>query len=62
MNAQDKTVAEFFAGIGLMRIGLESAGWRTTFANAIDEDMWQMNGEDFGDTGEFIASVKIGEN
>src|SRR2546428_690079 len=24
MNTQDKTVAEFFAGIGLMRIGLET--------------------------------------
>jgi site-specific DNA-cytosine methylase len=24
MNAQHKTVAEFFAGIGLMRIGLEN--------------------------------------
>jgi site-specific DNA-cytosine methylase len=27
MNEQNKTVAEFFAGIGLMRIGLENAGW-----------------------------------
>ncbi len=31
-----KTVAEFFAGIGLMRIGLEKSGWTTTFANDID--------------------------
>jgi site-specific DNA-cytosine methylase len=29
MDAQNKTVAEFFAGIGLIRIGLENAGWRT---------------------------------
>lgn len=32
----DKTVAEFFAGIGLMRAGLESAGWTILFANDID--------------------------
>lgn len=31
-----RTVAEFFAGIGLMRMGLEKAGWTTIFANDID--------------------------
>lgn len=31
-----KTFAEFFAGIGLMRIGLEQAGWQIEFANDID--------------------------
>lgn len=30
------TVAEFFAGIGLMRLGLEQAGWRVVYANDID--------------------------
>jgi DNA (cytosine-5)-methyltransferase 1 len=55
MNAQDKTVAEFFAGIGLMRIGLENAGWHITFANDIDRDKWQMYEDHFGDTGEFIV-------
>lgn len=34
----NKTVAEFFAGIGLMRLGLERAGWKTTWANDICED------------------------
>lgn len=33
---QHKTVAEFFAGIGLMRIGLEQAGWHVVFANDYD--------------------------
>ncbi len=47
--------AEFFAGIGLMRIGLERAGWRIAFANDIDEDKWRMYREHFGDTGEFIV-------
>jgi DNA (cytosine-5)-methyltransferase 1 len=55
MNEQDKTVAEFFAGIGLMRIGLENAGWRIAFANDIDHDKWQMYKDHFGETGEFIV-------
>jgi len=52
---QDKTIAEFFAGIGLMRIGLENAGWHIAFANDIDHDKWQMYKDHFGDTGEFIV-------
>jgi len=32
-----KTFAEFFAGIGLMRMGLEQAGWDIAFANDIDQ-------------------------
>jgi DNA (cytosine-5)-methyltransferase 1 len=55
MNEQDKTVAEFFAGIGLMRIGLENAGWHIAFANDIDHDKWQMYKDHFGETGEFIV-------
>jgi DNA (cytosine-5)-methyltransferase 1 len=31
-----RTFAEFFAGIGLMRMGLENAGWEIRFANDID--------------------------
>jgi DNA (cytosine-5)-methyltransferase 1 len=31
-----KTVAEFFAGIGLMRVGLEKSGWTISLANDID--------------------------
>jgi len=54
INSQpEKTVAEFFAGIGLMRIGLERAGWRILFANDIDEDKQQMYSHHFGDTEEF---------
>ena len=51
---QQKSFAEFFAGIGLMRIGLERAGWKVAFANDIDEDKWQMYRDHFGDTGEFV--------
>lgn len=35
-QTNNKSVAEFFAGIGLMRAGLEKSGWTTTFANDID--------------------------
>ncbi len=38
----EKTVAEFFAGIGLMRLGLEQAGWKTVWANDIEEDKMKM--------------------
>jgi DNA (cytosine-5)-methyltransferase 1 len=55
MNSHsEKTVAEFFAGIGLMRIGLERAGWHILFANDIDEDKQEMYEDHFGDdNGEF---------
>jgi DNA (cytosine-5)-methyltransferase 1 len=36
-----RRVAEFFAGIGLMRMGLEQDGWTTTWANDIDEKKWE---------------------
>lgn len=39
---EEKTVAEFFAGIGLMRMGLEQAGWKVVWANDIDEDKMKM--------------------
>jgi DNA (cytosine-5)-methyltransferase 1 len=49
-----KTFGEFFAGIGLMRIGLERAGWRIAFANDIDEDKQRMYRDHFGDSEEFV--------
>ncbi len=52
---QNKSFAEFFAGIGLMRLGLERAGWKIAFANDIDEDKWRMYRDHFGDTGEFAV-------
>jgi DNA (cytosine-5)-methyltransferase 1 len=56
MNSKnEKAFAEFFAGIGLMRIGLERAGWHIAFANDIDDDKWQMYRDHFGDAGEFIV-------
>jgi DNA (cytosine-5)-methyltransferase 1 len=49
-----KNFAEFFAGIGLMRMGLERAGWHIAFANDIDEDKRQMYRHHFGESGEFV--------
>lgn len=37
-----RTVCEFFAGIGLMRLGLERQGWTVVFANDIDEQKHAM--------------------
>jgi len=34
--------AEFFAGIGLMRMGLDQEGWGTIWANDLDEKKWEM--------------------
>lgn len=50
----EKNFAEFFAGIGLMRMGLERAGWRIAFANDIDEDKQRMYQDHFGDSEEFV--------
>jgi hypothetical protein len=36
------TFAEFFAGIGLVRLGLEAAGGKVVFANDIDPDKVEM--------------------
>ncbi len=44
-----KTVAEFFAGIGLVRLGLESGNWRVIYANDIDRNKRQMYVDHFGD-------------
>ena len=41
-----KSFADFFAGIGLMRLGLESQGWNCLFANDLDPAKYDMyNGQ-----------------
>jgi DNA (cytosine-5)-methyltransferase 1 len=42
-----RTFAEFFAGIGLMRMGLERSGWSLKFANDIDPLKFEMYSEQF---------------
>ncbi|ACL23395.1 DNA cytosine methyltransferase [Chloroflexus aggregans] len=36
------TVAEYFAGIGLVRMGLQSYGWKVIFANDISKKKFEM--------------------
>lgn len=37
-----RTFAEFFAGIGLVRLALERQGWTAAFANDIDQKKYEM--------------------
>ncbi len=46
------TFAEFFAGIGLVRLGLEKSGWKCLFANDIDSAKLEMYREQFPDCDE----------
>jgi len=45
----NKTFAEFFAGIGLMRLGLEKEGWSIAFANDIAAEKYEMYSAHFQD-------------
>lgn len=56
-----KTFAEFFAGIGLVRLGLERAGWKAIFANDIDNKKLEMYWNNFNDTIETFLSGDIHE-
>lgn len=44
----DKTFLEFFAGIGLVRLGLAQRGWRAVWANDIDAKKRLMHQTHFG--------------
>ena len=46
-SIRDLTFAEFFAGIGLMRLGLEQEGWSAAFANDIAPDKLEMYSDNF---------------
>jgi len=51
---QERTVAEFFAGIGLMRMGLEQEGWKAVFANDLDRDKLEMYSAHFGECSSYF--------
>jgi DNA (cytosine-5)-methyltransferase 1 len=44
-----RSFADFFAGIGLMRMGLEREGWRVKFANDISSDKYTMYAAHYSD-------------
>jgi DNA (cytosine-5)-methyltransferase 1 len=43
-------VAEYFAGIGLVRMGLEAAGWSVTFANDFSQKKFELYEDFYPDT------------
>ena len=47
-SARGFVAAEFFAGIGLVRVALEHCGWRVAFANDIDPDKLEIYELNFG--------------
>jgi DNA (cytosine-5)-methyltransferase 1 len=56
-----RTFAEFFAGIGLMRMGLEQEGWRAVFANDIAQDKFQMYRDHFSENDDHFLIGDIHE-
>lgn len=49
MPNEQKTVADFFAGIGLVSMGLERAGWKTIYALDYDPEKARAYTNHFGD-------------
>lgn len=52
---REKSFAEFFAGIGLVRAGLETQGWSVSFANDIDPRKFEMYQGHFGKSKEHFV-------
>ena len=48
-----KVFAEFFAGIGLVQMGLEPGGWECGYANDIELKKFQMYSDMFGESSEY---------
>lgn len=48
-------MAEYFAGIGLVRMGLQAAGWQVVFANDISPKKQEMYQAFFGDSRHYAA-------
>jgi DNA (cytosine-5)-methyltransferase 1 len=51
--ATGKTFLEFFAGIGLVRLGLKSSGWECVYANDISEKKMEMYLDQFPNSEHF---------
>jgi DNA (cytosine-5)-methyltransferase 1 len=56
-----RTFAEFFSGIGLMRLGLEASGWQIRFANDIDPEKCKMYRAHFPDADEHLVMGDVHE-
>lgn len=53
-------VAEYFAGIGLARIGLEAAGFKVAWANDMSPRKQAMYAQRFGDSGHYHLGDVVG--
>jgi len=60
-NGHSRKFIEFFAGIGLVRLGLEAAGWGLAYANDIDLAKREMYDAHFGDADEHFSLQDIHE-
>ncbi len=57
IHAAKPKVLEFFAGIGLARMGLEASGFRVTWANDYEADKKAMYDAQFGDSEEHTFAL-----
>ncbi|QDT69170.1 Modification methylase HhaI [Planctomycetes bacterium MalM25] len=51
---EGRTALEFFAGVGLARMGLERAGWEIVFANDLDPAKQRMHDGHFGPSPHYV--------
>lgn len=51
--------AEFFAGIGLVRMGLEARGWNLAYANDLDPEKQEMYDAHSGDADEHFELTYV---
>jgi DNA (cytosine-5)-methyltransferase 1 len=58
---QQRTFAEFFAGVGLMRMGLARRGWKIAFANDLCQDKYEMYAAHFEDVDDQFVVEDIHE-
>jgi DNA (cytosine-5)-methyltransferase 1 len=56
---KQRTFAEFLAGVGLMRIGLERQGWKIAFSNDICPDKYEMYAAHFEDADDHFVVEDI---
>ena len=54
----EKTVADFFAGIGLVELGLEKAGWSTIYAVDYSDEKRQIYEGNFGQGSYHLRDIK----
>ncbi len=58
VSRETPTAAEFFAGVGLVRMALERVGFRVTFANDISPVKQRMYAENFGGRDFVLADIR----